>query len=208
MNGKSKLSVKSRLRQERLLRGWSQQELADQLGTTMVTVSRWERGTQSPGPLMRLKLCTLFEKTERELGFFPEESESDSGSSPSHNRHAVVSTPATNTIADEEPEAIIQTEPVVAAQTEPVVAAQSTQETGCVLLSLKTKEQTGVPLLLARLSSLTLPSSWSPPTQWVSALAGLLLLALMTSLLLSFFHVPKAPVVISFPIAVTEPVPA
>lgn len=62
----------NRLRQERLLRGWSQQELADQLGTTMVTISRWERGIQYPGPKMRLRLSMLFEKTERELGLRPE----------------------------------------------------------------------------------------------------------------------------------------
>src|SRR5579884_10004 len=75
MGENSKPSINSSLRQERLLRGWSQQVLADKLGTTIVTVSRWERGIQYPGPMMRLKLCMLFEKSESELGLFAEENE-------------------------------------------------------------------------------------------------------------------------------------
>jgi transcriptional regulator with XRE-family HTH domain len=56
------------LRNERLLRGWSQQDLADRLGATAVTVSRWECGVQQPGPALRRKLCLLFGKSEDELG--------------------------------------------------------------------------------------------------------------------------------------------
>jgi transcriptional regulator with XRE-family HTH domain len=69
------------LRNERLLRGWSQQDLADQLGATIVTVSRWECGVQQPGPALRLKLCLLFEKSADELGLLPYviESATDSG---------------------------------------------------------------------------------------------------------------------------------
>lgn len=64
--------VKTDLRTERLLRGWSQQKLADHLGTTIVTVNRWENGTQQPGPHFRLKLCALFGKSAEELGLVPE----------------------------------------------------------------------------------------------------------------------------------------
>jgi tetratricopeptide (TPR) repeat protein len=42
-------------------------EMADQLGTTYVNVSRWERGITRPSPYFRKKLCTLFGKTELEL---------------------------------------------------------------------------------------------------------------------------------------------
>ena len=38
----------NRLRQERIRRNWRQQDVADQLGTTAVTVKRWERGRQQP----------------------------------------------------------------------------------------------------------------------------------------------------------------
>src|SRR5579875_1015034 len=48
------------LMQARLSRGWTQQQLADQLGTTPQTVSRWERGIATPGPYHRGKLSALF----------------------------------------------------------------------------------------------------------------------------------------------------
>lgn len=45
----------------------SQQEIADELGTTHVNVSRWERGITKPNPYFRRRLCKLFGKTEEEL---------------------------------------------------------------------------------------------------------------------------------------------
>src|SRR6266567_8403514 len=57
-----------RLRQERLQRHWRQADLAEQLGTTELTVRRWERGSQKPGAYFRLKLCALFGKSAEELG--------------------------------------------------------------------------------------------------------------------------------------------
>jgi len=48
--------------------GWTQKELADHLGTTDLSVSRWERGEHAPGPYYRYRLCTLFGKSEHELG--------------------------------------------------------------------------------------------------------------------------------------------
>lgn len=61
-------SVNDRLRQERIRRNWRQRDLADQLGTTVVTVKRWERGYQQPSTYFRVKLCTLFGKSAEELG--------------------------------------------------------------------------------------------------------------------------------------------
>jgi transcriptional regulator with XRE-family HTH domain len=51
---------------------WSQQEVADQIGTTPVNVSRWERGLTSPSPYFRHKLCELFGKSPQELGLLEE----------------------------------------------------------------------------------------------------------------------------------------
>jgi tetratricopeptide (TPR) repeat protein/transcriptional regulator with XRE-family HTH domain len=56
------------LRQARIGCNWRQHELAEQLGTTTVTVKRWERGYQHPSPYFRVKLCTLFDKSAEELG--------------------------------------------------------------------------------------------------------------------------------------------
>ncbi|GHO61213.1 hypothetical protein KSC_001050 [Ktedonobacter sp. SOSP1-52] len=63
----------AQLKEERLLRGWSQQYVAEQLGADYYYISRWERGTTSPSPYYRQKLCTLFGKTARELGLLPDE---------------------------------------------------------------------------------------------------------------------------------------
>lgn len=56
-----------RLTEARGARGWSQQEVADHIGTTYVNVSRWERGITRPSPYFRKKLCVLFGKSEPEL---------------------------------------------------------------------------------------------------------------------------------------------
>src|SRR5690242_1322839 len=57
-----------RLRTVREQRGWSQAVLAEQLGTTELTVGRWERGERSPQLFYRSKLCELFGMTAEELG--------------------------------------------------------------------------------------------------------------------------------------------
>jgi tetratricopeptide (TPR) repeat protein/transcriptional regulator with XRE-family HTH domain len=61
-----------RLTEARNARGWSQQEVADQLGTTYVNVSRWERGITRPSPYFRKKLCVLFGKAEQDLDLVQE----------------------------------------------------------------------------------------------------------------------------------------
>jgi len=57
-----------RLQEARALKGWSQEELAAQLGTTFETVSRWERGLMLPGPFFRTRLCAVFGMTAEALG--------------------------------------------------------------------------------------------------------------------------------------------
>src|SRR5215471_4226977 len=68
MNTTVKVSSRQQLVAERLRRRWTQQEVADQLGTTAGNVSRWERGLTSPGPYFRRKLCELFGRSAQELG--------------------------------------------------------------------------------------------------------------------------------------------
>ncbi len=63
-----------KLQEERLRRGWTQQEVANRVGTTVVNVSRWERGVTSPGPYFRQQLSTLFAKDADALGFGSDES--------------------------------------------------------------------------------------------------------------------------------------
>src|SRR5260370_23423549 len=62
-----------KLRQERDLRCWSQLEVADQIGTTSLNVSRWERGITFPTAHFRQELCTLFGKSAGELGLLQDE---------------------------------------------------------------------------------------------------------------------------------------
>lgn len=58
----------TRLRHYRRQRHWSQKELAQLLGTTYLTVCRWENGTTSPGLYFRKQLCELFRASPEELG--------------------------------------------------------------------------------------------------------------------------------------------
>lgn len=66
------------LTEARQLRGWSQHELADLVGTTQVNISRWERGITNPGPYFRRKLSILFEKEETALDLWTGDRATDS----------------------------------------------------------------------------------------------------------------------------------
>ncbi|HEY7199236.1 MAG TPA: tetratricopeptide repeat protein [Candidatus Dormibacteraeota bacterium] len=57
-----------RLRRAREQRHWTQADLARLIGTTNLTVSRWELGVQQPVPFFREKLCALFGMSARDLG--------------------------------------------------------------------------------------------------------------------------------------------
>ncbi|HET8843479.1 MAG TPA: NB-ARC domain-containing protein, partial [Ktedonobacteraceae bacterium] len=84
-----------RLRQARIERSWRQHELAEHLGTTTVTVKRWERGSQQPSLYFRVKLCTLFGKSAQELGLSEHEP----------------SAPPTEEVSETKPSGIFPTEP-------------------------------------------------------------------------------------------------
>ncbi len=61
------------LRAARERRGWSQAALADQVGTTELTIGRWERGERTPQLLYRARLCEIFDMTAEELGLVKQE---------------------------------------------------------------------------------------------------------------------------------------
>lgn len=60
-----------RLKRERELRSWSQEQLAERIGTTARNVGRWERSQTFPGPYFRQQLCAIFDKNTKELGLAP-----------------------------------------------------------------------------------------------------------------------------------------
>ncbi|HEY7198562.1 MAG TPA: helix-turn-helix transcriptional regulator, partial [Candidatus Dormibacteraeota bacterium] len=57
-----------RLRHARRQRNWTQADLARALGTTSITISRWELGVQQPVPHFREKLRQLFGASLHDLG--------------------------------------------------------------------------------------------------------------------------------------------
>jgi tetratricopeptide (TPR) repeat protein/transcriptional regulator with XRE-family HTH domain len=71
-------SPNQRLKAERELRGWSQKDVADQIGADHYYLSRWERGTAVPSPYYRQKLCALFGKNAKELGLLQEQEDANS----------------------------------------------------------------------------------------------------------------------------------
>lgn len=52
-------------------RGWTQKQLADEIGSTFVSISRWETGARTPSPYFRRKLVTTFQRSEEELDLLP-----------------------------------------------------------------------------------------------------------------------------------------
>lgn len=75
MNDEGKSSPNLLLRNARDERNWSQQELADKIGTNNVNISRWESGAHSPSPYFRQKLCKVFGKSSVELGLVQQSSD-------------------------------------------------------------------------------------------------------------------------------------
>jgi transcriptional regulator with XRE-family HTH domain len=73
MNAPHSKTPNNRLRFERELRGWSQEDLAEKVGTTQKIVSRWERGESTPLPYYRQKLCKFLGKNAAELGLIDQE---------------------------------------------------------------------------------------------------------------------------------------
>src|SRR6266496_538106 len=67
--------LNERLRRARHLKGWTQSELAEMLGTDFETVSRWERGITVPSAYFRERLCIVLEKTPEELGLIADRNE-------------------------------------------------------------------------------------------------------------------------------------
>lgn len=70
-----KSSWQHRLKRERQLRGWSQEDVASRIGSDSKTVGRWERGHSFPGPYFQQKLVSLFGKDAQSLGFITEHRE-------------------------------------------------------------------------------------------------------------------------------------
>ncbi len=50
------------------MHGWTQEELAERIGTTSVTVSRWESGVTSPNRYFQKQLSDVYDKSIQELG--------------------------------------------------------------------------------------------------------------------------------------------
>jgi transcriptional regulator with XRE-family HTH domain len=83
MKKKALSLLAQRLREERIKHRWSQQELADRLGTTIVTISRWENGASIPSPYYRLKLGQLFGTDFQQLDWISgEEVQAESADKP------------------------------------------------------------------------------------------------------------------------------
>jgi transcriptional regulator with XRE-family HTH domain/tetratricopeptide (TPR) repeat protein len=67
-----------RVKREREQHLWSQEQVAEKIGTTAPNVSRWERGKTFPDTYYRRKLCELFGKSAEELGLIQNDADEKS----------------------------------------------------------------------------------------------------------------------------------
>lgn len=88
------------LKRQRELRGWSQARLGEEIGTSPVSISRWETGLMVPAPHFREKLCELFQQTADELGFIDDAPNTDSSASPALDTQCVEPAPEDCEIPD------------------------------------------------------------------------------------------------------------
>src|SRR5947209_17312110 len=68
MKSSEKFVPNERLRRARSLKGWSQADLAEQVGTSFEIVSRWERGVTITSPYYRERLCAVLGQSADNLG--------------------------------------------------------------------------------------------------------------------------------------------
>jgi transcriptional regulator with XRE-family HTH domain len=66
---------RTKLATARYEKGWSQEEVAERVGVTRNTFSKWERGKVVPYPIHVHRLCQLFGKTAEELNLVNTQSE-------------------------------------------------------------------------------------------------------------------------------------
>src|SRR5947209_8984007 len=67
MKAAGQLTIGQRLRRERERLNLSQEQLAEQIGTTSLSINRWEHDKTLPRPYYREQLCRLFNKNSAEL---------------------------------------------------------------------------------------------------------------------------------------------
>ena len=70
MDTSKKLSFGQRLHRERQKRKWTQEELAEQVGTSKLSIIRWENDRVQPHAAMECKLYEIFGKTAETFGVF------------------------------------------------------------------------------------------------------------------------------------------
>jgi transcriptional regulator with XRE-family HTH domain len=97
--------AKTKLRNEREIKGWSRKYVADKIGVSDYTVGQWERGKHAPYPEHIQRLCDLFGVNAAALGLTEipldvkkEEQESTGAPRPQENVVAVVSPFSFNTM--------------------------------------------------------------------------------------------------------------
>lgn len=61
------MKTSQRLKYERRMRGWTQQDIARRIDVSPVSISRWENGQTHPSPFFRQRLCELFGRSHNEL---------------------------------------------------------------------------------------------------------------------------------------------
>jgi transcriptional regulator with XRE-family HTH domain len=60
-------SIGQRLLHERERLNWSQEELAEKIGTTALSINRWEHDKAAPRPFYRAELCRVFNMSSEAL---------------------------------------------------------------------------------------------------------------------------------------------
>lgn len=70
------MPIKNNIQKFREEKGLTQSELAAALGVTRTYLYKLESGKYSPGPMLKLKICSFFGKSIREIFYISQGSES------------------------------------------------------------------------------------------------------------------------------------
>ena len=86
MNAEKKLTLGQRLRRERENLNLSQDQLAAELGTSALSINRWENDKTVPRPYYRKELCRVFNLSTEALFNLQDEEEGEEEFSAEQNR--------------------------------------------------------------------------------------------------------------------------
>ena len=124
-----KKTIGETIKQLRLEKLWTQAELASRLGTTTISIGRWENNITRPSLHFQQQLCEVFGKSPEDLGFLPQKvpEREESSASNDQKRETEPGQRALTTFPEHTPDSLSSLAPVPPASFQPALTRGNTR---------------------------------------------------------------------------------